>query len=59
MSVQSRIKALEKQIALRKLDTKIHVFWSKEEHDQAERNNEIGKDDVCITAIFGDELDNG
>ena len=52
MSLHSRIRILEKKIAVRKLDTKVHFFDSLEEFDQARENLVFGKNDV----IFIDDL---
>ena len=48
MSIQMRLKTIEKNMAARHLNSKIHLFDSHEECDQARKNNLIGENDICI-----------
>jgi len=48
MRIPMRLKTIEKNMAARHLDSKIHLFDSHEECDQARKNNLIGENDICI-----------
>lgn len=48
MSIQAKLRTIERKIKAMKLDSRVHFFINEKEYQEAFKKGRIGENDVCF-----------